>query len=137
MSELTLFIEEMLAKYGDAAEVIPARECVNLQDVPQPLVEFYSHYDSCCFPFGRIDPPDVSSRHSVVAEPFRSEGCFCFGSDEYAFSFWLCAINGPDEDGCVFTSWDHDLDDGIEYAFCDLVGLLRYAEKEYLETSGE
>lgn len=132
MSELKAFIEEMAAKYSDAAEVVPAKDGVDLSRIPQPLAEFYSLYDRVWFPFGHIDSPEISVKDSSVAEPFRSERAFCFGGDTDGICFWLCALDGPDADGCVFTSWDHDVDDGIEYAFRDLTKLLRYAEKDYL-----
>lgn len=133
MSELKAFIEEMAAKYSDAVEILPAKDSVNLSQIPQPLAEFYSLYDRVWFPFGHIDSPEISVEDSAVAEPFRSERAFCFGGDTDGICFWLCALDGPDEDGFVFTSWDHDVDGEIEYAFGDLTGLLRYAEKDYLE----
>ncbi len=134
MSALKSFVEKMLGKYGDAVETVPAKGGVDLQQVPAPLVEFYSLYDRISFPFGRIEPPDASVESSAVEEPFKSGRAFCFGGDTDGFRFWLCAVDGPDEDGCVFTSWDHDLDDEIEYAFRDLADFLRYAENEYLES---
>ncbi|MBE6760075.1 MAG: hypothetical protein E7554_08310 [Ruminococcaceae bacterium] len=133
MSELKAFIDELLVRYCSDAEAVPAGADADLSAVPQPLAEFYSLYDSVRFPFGSIDPPEIAVHHSAAAEPFRSEQAFCFGADANEFCFWLCALDGPDEDGCVFTSWDHELDDGIEYAFGSLTELPGYAEREYIE----
>lgn len=134
MSGLKVYLEELLNKYGDAAEIFPAEEGTDPGDVPQPLAEFYSLFNRVRLPFGHIDPAAESSAESASAEPFRSERAFCFGGDNDGFRFWLCSLDGPDEDGCLFTSWDHDTDDGIEYAFGSLTELLKYAEREYLES---
>ena len=133
MSSLKSFIEELAGRYGEAAEIIPAKPDTDLSGIPQPLMEFYSLYHRVWFPFGHIDSAEVSVSDSAAAEPFRSERAFCFGGDTDGICFWLCAPDGPDEDGFVFTSWDHDVDDEIEYAFADLIGLLKYAENDYLE----
>lgn len=132
MTQIKKFVEEMKSKYSEDV-VIKPRTCSEeaLMQVPPPLKEFYSYYDSVEFPFGSIDSIETAVRHSSTAEPFKSEGWFCFGFDGY-FSFWLCSYS-PDMEGLWITSWDHDADDEIEGVYLNLVEFLQDMEDEYKE----
>lgn len=132
MTEIEKFVEKIKMKYGKDI-VIKMRNCSEetLTQVPQPLIELYSHYDSIEFPFGRIDSIGAAVKHSNTAEPFKSEGWFCFGFDGY-FSFWLCSYN-PDSEGLWITSWDHETDNEIECVYSNLIEFLQDMEEEYEE----
>ncbi len=136
MTEIETFLEKMKMKYGKDI-VIKMRNCSEetLSQVPQPLVEFYSYYDSIEFPFGKIDSIDAAVKHSNTAEPFKSEKWFCFGFDGY-FSFWLCSYS-PDLEGLWITSWDHDADNEMECVYSNLVEFLQDMEEEYEENRVE
>lgn len=136
MTEIEKFVDEMKSKYGKDV-IIKPRTCSEevLTQVPPPLKEFYFCYDSIEFPFGSIDSLKTAVRHSNTAEPFKSEGWFCFGFDGY-FSFWLCRYS-PDSEGLWITSWDHDADDEIEGVYSNLVEFLRDMEEEYEENQEE
>ena len=99
-----------------------------LEYLPQSLKEFYQIYDSVEFPFGEIYPLQVTLKED---EPFKSEGWLCFGFDGY-FSYWLCRKESDDE-GLVFTSWDHEMDDEMEATHNELVEFLKDMETEYEE----
>ncbi len=132
MTELEKFIEEMKEKYGDlviaqkrtCGEEIPAQ-------IPKPLKELYTSYESLEFPFGVINSPKDALETSNSGEPFKSEGWFCFGFDRY-FSFWICSYQ-PDDEGLWITSWDHESDCEIEGAYASLVEFLKDMEEEYQE----
>lgn len=132
MTQIERFIKEMKEKYSDNM-VVKMRTCSEeeVMQVPLPLRELYSCYDSIEFPFGRIDSIETAVRHSNTAEPFKSEGWFCFGFDGY-FSFWLCSYSS-DSEGLWITPWDHDTDDEIEGVYSDIVEFLRDMEEEYEE----
>ncbi len=132
MTAVTEYLAEIQQKYGDAVALRPAQTNSYPEKIPAPLAEFYALYSSAEFPFGHIETPDEAVRCSEVEEPFRSERAFHFGADEY-FAFWLCRMQ-PVSGEPAFTSWDHDADDEIEYAFDDLEQLLRFAEKEYIDS---
>ena len=89
MTEIEKFVEKMKQKYGRNV-VVKMRNCneETLTQVPQPLVELYTYYDSIEFPFGRIDSMENAVKYSNTAEPFKSKGWFCFGFDGY-FSFYF------------------------------------------------
>ncbi len=100
--------------------------------VPEKLREFYSQYISMKMPFGKIlsieEGIDLSNK-----EPFRSEGWFCFGQDDY-FSFWLCKLS-PDDEGLSFTSWDHDMEEEIDDpAFESLEEMLMFISDDYMNS---
>ncbi|MBR6879652.1 MAG: SMI1/KNR4 family protein [Clostridiales bacterium] len=100
--------------------------------VPEKLREFYSQYISMKMPFGKIlsieEGIDLSNK-----EPFRSEGWFCFGQDDY-FSFWLCKLS-PDDEGLSFTSWDHDMEEEIDApAFESLEEMLMFISDDYMNS---
>ena len=136
MSAIEAFINKMKQKYGD--EVIIKEKNSNevtLENVPQPLKEFYLKYECVEFPFGSIDPVETAVRHSAVAEPFKSEGWFCFGFDGY-FSYWLCRYEA-DAEGLWITPWDHEVDSEIEGVYEDLVSFLQSVEEEYEENREE
>lgn len=132
MEQIKKFVEEMKSKYGKDV-IIKPRNCSEeaLTQVPPPLKEFYFYYDSVEFPFGSIYSIEMAVRHSNTAEPFKSEGWFCFGFDGY-FSFWLCSYS-PDMEGLWITSWDHDVDDEIEGVYSNIVEFLQDMEDEYKE----
>lgn len=135
MSELEEFINKMKEKYGD--RVITKASSFSEEEMLQvlePLKEVYTLYDGVEFPFGYIDSMKSAVELSNTAEPFKSEGWFCFGFDGY-FSFWLCKYDS-DEDGLWFTPWDHDLNDEIECAYASLVEFLTDMEEEYAENNG-
>ncbi len=100
--------------------------------VPEKLREFYSQYISMKMPFGKIlsieEGIDLSNK-----EPFRSEGWFCFGQDDY-FSFWLCKLS-PDDEGLSFASWDHDMEEEIDApAFESLEEMLMFISDDYMNS---
>lgn len=136
MTEIEKFVEKMKQKYGRNV-VVKMRNCnaETLTQVPQPLVELYTYYDSIEFPFGRIDSMENAVKYSNTAEPFKSKGWFCFGFDGY-FSFWLCSYS-PDSEGLWITSWDHDMEDEIECVYLNLVEFLQDVEEEYEENREE
>ncbi|MDE7309636.1 MAG: SMI1/KNR4 family protein [Lachnospiraceae bacterium] len=136
MTGIEKFVEKMKQKYGRNV-VVKMKNCnkETLIQVPQPLVELYSYYDSIEFPFGRIDSIKNAVKHSNTAEPFKSKGWFCFGFDGY-FSFWLCSYS-PDSEGLWITSWDHDMEDEIECVYSNLVEFLQDMEEEYEENREE
>lgn len=127
MMKIEKFINEMKQKYGDSV-IVKERTCdeETLAQIPQPLKEFYSLYDSVEFPFGYIYPIKTTIKKR---EPFESEGWFCFGFDGY-FSYWLCNCQ-PDADGLWITPWDHETDDEKECVYADLVEFLQDMEEEY------
>lgn len=134
MSELELFIEKMKKKYGGQVVVKTGNfSGEELSRVPQPLKEVYSLYDGIEFPFGYIDPLKSAIEHSDTAEPFKSEGWFCFGFDGY-FSYWLCKYD-PDEEGLWITPWDHEMDTEIECVYESIVEFLTDMEEEYAENN--
>lgn len=130
MTELEKFIEEMTEKYGDSV-IVKEGTCSKeiLEKIPTPLKELYASYESLEFPFGRIDSATIALEHSNHAEPFQSEGWFCFGFDGY-FSFWLCSFH-PDHEGLWITPWDHEVDSEIECVYTSLVEFLRDMAEEY------
>lgn len=98
---------------------------------PEKMREFYSSFKSMRMPFGEIFPIEDSVKASKV-EPFKSEGWFCFGQDEFAF--WLCR-NEPDSDGLSFTSYDHELEEDIDSAaFEDLQEYLKFLSDDYMDS---
>lgn len=123
------FLEKMKAKYGDDVRVKLNDDGKVVSDnLPQPLKEIYQSYDFIEFPFGEIYPVNVTLKED---EPFKSEGCLCFGFDGY-FSYWLCKKETNEEED-IFTSWDHDMDDKIVASHNDLVEFLLDMEMEYEE----
>lgn len=134
MSELELFIEKMKEKYGEQVVVKTGNFSEEeLSRVPQPLKEVYALYDGIEFPFGYIDPLKAAIEHSDTAEPFKSEGWFCFGFDGY-FSYWLCKYDS-DEKGLWITPWDHEMDGEIEGVYESIVEFLTDMEEEYAENN--
>lgn len=136
MTAIETFINKMKQKYGD--EVVVKERTDNKEiplNVPEPLKEFYLKYEYIEFTFGSIDSVENALRHSAAAEPFKSQGWFCFGFDGY-FSYWLCRYE-PDKDGLWLASWDHEVDDEIECIYADLVSFLQALEEEYEENCEE
>ena len=100
--------------------------------VPDKLRDFYSLFQSLKMPFGRIYPIDEGLEMSQD-EPFKSEGWFCFGQDDY-FSFWLCK-NTPDSEGMSFTAWDHEMEEEIgDPAFGSIEEFLLFLSDEYMDS---
>ena len=128
MTGIQKYIEEMKQKYGDSI-IIKMRTCDKkiLEQIPQPLKEFYYIYDSIRFPFGDIYSPKINDND----DSFISEGWFKFGFDGY-FSYWLCSYE-EDEDGLWITPWDHEVHDVIEGVYSTLVEFLQDIEDEYQE----
>ncbi|MBQ3515529.1 MAG: hypothetical protein IJA32_17335 [Lachnospiraceae bacterium] len=106
MSSLQKYIVELKEKYNDKVKAVSSEyDEEMLALVPDAIKEFYRTYESIELPFGEIDRIEVAVKHSE-AEPFKSEGWFCFGFDGY-FSFWLCKLE-PDKEKLSFTYWDHE-----------------------------
>lgn len=100
--------------------------------VPEKLREFYSTFQSMKLPFGKVFSIDECIKASD-AEPFKSEGWFCFGQDDY-FSFWLCKLE-PDSEGLSFTEWDHEGEEEIgDPAFAGISEFLTYLSDNYMES---
>ena len=77
----------------------------------------------------------MAVKHSE-AEPFKSEGWFCFGFDGY-FSFWLCKLE-PDKEKLSFTYWDHESGCEIdEPIYENLTEFLKEMQEEYEENNDE
>ncbi len=111
MKSVEKYIADLKKIYGTGVEsVAGSYEQAELDRVPEAMREFYEHYTEASFPFGRIYPIEEAVKLSM-AEPFCSEGWFCFGQDDY-FSFWLCRLE-PDEENLSFTYWDHEGGCGI------------------------
>lgn len=136
MSTLQEYIEEQTVEYGDKVKVVPCGyDEKELALVPDAMKEFYRMYESIELPFGEIDRIEIAVKHSE-AEPFKSEGWFCFGFDGY-FSFWLCRLE-PDEEKLSFTYWDHESGCGIdEPVYENLTDFLRDMQAEYEENKDE
>ncbi len=128
--ELEQFMKEMRTKYEDCV-IVKEGTCSKeiLSQIPAPLQEFYSTYESVEFPFGQIDPAVSALETTNSVELFQREGWFCFGFDGY-FSYWLCR-HQPDDEGLWITPWDHEADCEIEGAYSSLVEFLRDMEEEY------
>jgi hypothetical protein len=124
---LSEFLEEMKAKYGDSI-VVKLNDGENAipASLPKPLQKLYKIYNSIELPFGEIYPLQVTLKED---EPFKSEGWLCFGFDGY-FTYWLCKKE-LDDTGEAFTAWDHETDDEIEATHSDLVEFLTDIETEY------
>ena len=130
LSECISALDELYEK--DLKKKEGSAEDAKLAIVPEKLREFYSAYQSMKFPFGKIYSIDDCLKASM-AEPFRSEGWFCFGQDEY-FSFWLCK-ESPDSDGLSFTTWDHELEEEIDDpAFAEIADLIQYLSDDYMDS---
>lgn len=124
---ITEFLEKMKTKYGDGVSVkLNDDKKVVSENLPQPLKEFYQSYASVELPFGEIYSLNVALKED---EPFKSGGWLCFGFDGY-FSYWLCKKE-PDEEGNIFSSWDHEMDDEMVATHDDLVEFLMDLEMEY------
>lgn len=132
MSSLQEYIEELAAKYGSEVNAVSSEyDEETLALVPDAMKEFYRLYGSMDLPFGEIDSIEVAVKHSE-AEPFKSEGWFCFGFDGY-FSFWLCKLE-PDEENLSFTYWDHDSGCDIdEPIYENITDFLKDMQEEYEE----
>ena len=124
MSELKSYIEELREKYGDKVNASELKPGASVPDVPEPLRELYSLYESVSLPFGEIYRADDREAQQYFGE----KGWFCFGFDGY-FSYWLCSF-APDADGLWLTYWDHDSDTDIEAVWADVTDFLRAMEEE-------
>ncbi|MBQ4523265.1 MAG: hypothetical protein IJA10_09985 [Lachnospiraceae bacterium] len=136
MSSLQEYIEELKKKYNDKVNAVPSEyDEEMLALVPDAIKEFYRTYESIELPFGEIDRIEVAVKHSE-AEPFKSEGWFCFGFDGY-FSFWLCKLE-PDKEKLSFTYWDHESGCEIdEPIYENLTEFLKEMQEEYEENNDE
>ena len=136
MSSLQKYIEELKKKYNDKVNSVPSEyDEEMLALVPDAIKEFYRTYESIELPFGEIDRIEVAVKHSE-AEPFKSEGWFCFGFDGY-FSFWLCKLE-PDKEKLSFTYWDHESGCEIdEPIYENLTEFLKEMQEEYEENNDE
>ena len=106
MSKLQKHINDLVERYGDAIRFTKSACSEHaLSSVPEALRELYRNFDTIGLPFGDVYSMETAIEQSQ-AEPFQSEGWFCFGFDKY-FSFWLCK-KIQDEEGLSFTTWDHD-----------------------------
>ena len=84
--ELETCIEKLEALYEKDLKITAG--CADddkLALLPDTLKEFYANYQSIKTPFGRIYSIDECLKMSQK-EPFKTQGWFCFGQDEY-FSF--------------------------------------------------
>ena len=127
MTALEGFIESMEQKYGGEAKAVGRASGSSLPDgIPQPLVEFYTLYESAVFPFGEIWSAGSEDEQQIY---FRERGWFNFGFDFY-FSYWLCSCE-PDGSGMRFTSWDHDSETEPEAIYGSLTEFLTAVEEEY------
>ena len=136
MSSLQKYIEELKKKYNDKVNAVPSEyDEEMLALVPDAIKEFYRTYESIELPFGEIDRIEVAVKHSE-AEPFKSEGWFCFGFDGY-FSFWLCKLE-PDKEKLSFTYWDHESGCEIdEPIYENPTEFLKEMQEEYEENNDE
>ena len=136
MSSLQKYIEELKKKYNDKVNAVPSEyDEEMLALVPDAIKEFYRTYESIELQFGEIDRIEVAVKHSE-AEPFKSEGWFCFGFDGY-FSFWLCKLE-PDKEKLSFTYWDHESGCEIdEPIYENLTEFLKEMQEEYEENNDE
>ena len=137
MSRVRKYVQRLKELYGDGVIFKESSYDKEILDsIPLVLREFYREYESIQLPFGEIDSIDIAIRHSNTAEPFKSEGWFCFGFDGY-FSFWLCKYV-PDKENLSFTSWDHDSGDDIgEAVYESLIDFLEDLRLEYEEIKNE
>lgn len=136
MSSLQKYIVELKEKYNDKVKAVSSEyDEEMLALVPDAIKEFYRTYESIELPFGEIDRIEVAVKHSE-AEPFKSEGWFCFGFDGY-FSFWLCKLE-PDKEKLSFTYWDHESGCEIdEPIYENLTEFLKEMQEEYEENNDE
>ena len=136
MSSLQKYIVELKEKYNDKVKAVSSEyDEEMLALVPDAIKEFYRTYESIELPFGEIDRIEVAVNHSE-AEPFKSEGWFCFGFDGY-FSFWLCKLE-PDKEKLSFTYWDHESGCEIdEPIYENLTEFLKEMQEEYEENNDE
>lgn len=136
MSSLQKYIVELKEKYNDKVKAVSSEyDEEMLALVPDAIKEFYRTYESIEVPFGEIDRIEVAVKHSE-AEPFKSEGWFCFGFDGY-FSFWLCKLE-PDKEKLSFTYWDHESGCEIdEPIYENLTEFLKEMQEEYEENNDE
>lgn len=132
MSEIQAYINELISMYGSAVRFTKSSyDESSLALVPEALRDFYKEYAELQLPFGCVDPIEVGMANSE-AEPFKSEGWFCFGFDGY-FSFWLCRTV-PDEENLSLTTWDHDSGCEIDGATeKDIVAFLKNAQSQYAQ----
>lgn len=102
----------------------------NIPDfVPSQLVELYKHFDSLELPFGEIFSVENAQEMSGQ-EPFKSNGWFCFGKDNY-FSYLLCKKDINENEDC-FSTWDYETDfNEVEPCFSDLNELLDFIIDDY------
>ena len=132
MDSIKTYIDDLMESYGNEIEVVESNYTeIDLSKVPKVLQNFYAQYKNVDLPFGYIYSIETAMEHSK-AEPFDSEGWFCFGQDKY-FSFWLCKYQ-PDEENLSFTSWDHESGieiDGVVYE--TLEEFLQDMQSEYEE----
>ena len=130
LSECIAILDELYGK--DLKKSEGCSEDGKLDLVPERLREFYTAFQSMRMPFGEIFSIDESIKISK-SEPFKSEGWFCFGQDDY-FSFWLCRIS-PDSEGLSFTSWDHEMEEEIgQPAFENLADYLKFLSDDYMDS---
>lgn len=134
MGELEQFLEKLTQCNADV-QCTPqnTHDATMLSTAPKALQEFYHAYANLQLPFGDIYPLKTAISRSK-AEPFHTEGWFCFGFDGY-FSFWLCKVM-PDAANLSFTTWDHDsgseIGDAIYETLCEF---LKDAYAEYIENN--
>ncbi len=124
------YMDDLTGIYGTDIETAESSYTeIDLSKVPDVLREFYGQYEKVQFPFGNIYSIETAIKQSK-AEPFHSQGWFCFGQDNY-FSFWLCKYQ-PDEENLSFTAWDHESGSEIDGAVYEtLEEFLKDMQDEY------
>lgn len=131
MSGLKEYVSALIETYGDGVECMESiYDDKLLALVPEALRELYQAYTKIQLPFGYTYSIETAIEQSQ-AEPFQSEGWFCFGFDGY-FSFWLCKL-APDHENLSFTSWDHDIGEIDGAVYETVVDLLQNEQEEYEE----
>lgn len=131
MSGLKQYVSALAKTYGDKVECTPSgHDEQALAVLPEALRELYREYDRIDLPFGYTYSLKTALEQST-AEPFQSEGWFCFGFDRY-FSFWLCKL-APDAKNLSFTTWDHDVEEIGGAIYQTVVELLENEQEEYEE----
>lgn len=131
MCSVNEYIESLKEIYSDkVVGKASSYDETSLALIPVALRELYREYAAIELPFGYTYTIEQLIEHSQ-AEPFKSEGWFCFGFDGY-FSFWLCK-QIPDEENLSFTSWDHDFGEIGEAMYETLTEFFQCEQIEYEE----
>lgn len=135
MGEVETYMNSLAEKYGGGVELAKSTcDETALSAVPHALWDLYRAYSQGSLPFGDIYTPGHAAERSK-AEPFASQGWFCFGYDRY-FTFWLCKWS-PDKEHLSFTAWDHGAGGEIGGAVFETVVQFLQDEQEEFEENRE